>query len=180
MAASGKNVTASRWRSLKIVPGQPRGDNVTQAHRAPTAFAIAALSPGDREAWEQLARSYHSFYEEVVTPASYASTWSRLMRGDEICGYGAYVGGELVGITHCLFHAHVWDREVCYLQDLFVHEQHRGNGLGRALIEHTAGVATGRGAFRVYWTTKADNERARRLYDDVAAHNGFIRYELAL
>jgi ribosomal protein S18 acetylase RimI-like enzyme len=141
---------------------------------------ITRLSPDDRAAWQDLARRYHTFYDEVVAPASYDATWTRLMRDDELHGFGAYVDGQLIGISHCLFHAHVWDRDVCYLQDLFVDERHRGRGIGRSLIEHIARAAADRNALRVYWMTKADNEAARGLYDKIAAHHGFLRYDLPL
>lgn len=154
--------------------------SIAEGRRERTTCIIEPLAARDRLGWEALARGYHHFYEEVVTPESYAATWARLMRTDEVHGFGAHVDGQLVGISHCLFHAHVWDKDVCYLQDLFVDDQHRGQGIGRALIEHIARAAADRGAFRVYWTTKADNDRARGLYDKVAAHHGFIRYDLPL
>ena len=40
-----------------------------------------------------------------------------------------------------------------------------------------AGVARGRGAPRLYWMTTTDNTTARLLYDRLAKHTGFIRYE---
>jgi Acetyltransferase (GNAT) family len=50
----------------------------------------------------------------------------------------------------------------------------------RALIVAVAGWARERGCGRVYWSTHETNATARRLYDDVAANRGFIRYEIAL
>ena len=90
---------------------------------------------------------------------------------------GAYDDARLVGIVHYLFHGHVWQPDVCYLQDLFVDERVRGRGIGRALITQVECEARTRGAFRVYWLTRHDNERARQLYDKVATYSGFIRYE---
>ena len=43
--------------------------------------------------------------------------------------------GELLGLTHYLFHRSTTAIEpVCYLQDLFTSEAARGKGVGRALI----------------------------------------------
>jgi GNAT superfamily N-acetyltransferase len=56
----------------------------------------------------------------------------------------------------------------------------RGGGVGKALIEAVARIARDRDCLRLYWTTKEDNARARRLYDYIAKFNGFIRYDHAL
>ena len=69
---------------------------------------------------------------------------------------------------------------LCYLQDLYVDETLRGTGGGRQLIEAVAAVARAAGASRLYWMTQTDNEVARRLYDRMAKHNGFIRYDHTL
>jgi len=140
-------------------------------------FAVAPLRSSDRDAWETLARGYHAFYAEHHSLEVYERVWTRLREGGEIHALGAYDGERLVGIVHYLFHGHVWQSGVCYLQDLFVDASARGRGAGRALIAQVEREARHRGAFRVYWMTKHDNEPARRLYDKVAEHSGFIRYE---
>jgi len=45
------------------------------------------------------------------------------------------------------------------------------------LIARVARSARERGAPRLYWLTHHTNARARRLYDQVAQHHGFIRYD---
>jgi GNAT superfamily N-acetyltransferase len=141
---------------------------------------ISRLSPADRQAWQPLAVGYNTFYERVLSDATYDRTWQRLMEGRELYGFAARLDGRLVGIAHYLFHANVWVDEVCYLADLFVDEAIRGQGAARALIEAVAAAARTRGCARYYWLTKQDNVRARRLYDTVARHAGFIRYDYPL
>ena len=84
---------------------------------------------------------------------------------------------RLVGIAHAVFHGSVWADTVCYLQDLFVDPAVRGQGVAAALIAHLARQAEARGAARYFWLTHASNDRARRLYDRVAVHQGFLRYD---
>jgi len=144
------------------------------------AVTIAPLQPADRARWEALARGYKAFYETVLADADYERAWQRLLAGDGIRGLGAFVDGELAGITHYLFHASTWSAYVCYLQDLFVDPRVRGRGVARALIEAVAQAAREAGAARLYWLTRHDNATARALYDRVAAHRGFIRYDHAL
>ena len=141
---------------------------------------IAPLGTADRERWGVLARGYKTFYETALTDAEYDRTWQRLIAGDGIHGLGAHFEGHLVGITHYLFHANIWSPHVCYLQDLFVDASVRGKGTARALIEAVARETRERGAVRLYWHTKQDNATARALYDKVAKHRGFIRYEYPL
>jgi GNAT superfamily N-acetyltransferase len=139
---------------------------------------ISPLGTGDRDRWEVLARGYKAFYETVVSDEGYAETWQRLLRADELHGLGARLDGKLVGIAHYFFHAAVWNAGSCYLQDLFVDEEVRGQGAARALIEKVAEAAKARGVPRLYWNTKQDNTRARALYDKVADFRGFITYDV--
>lgn len=142
---------------------------------------ISPLRPEDRARWEVLARGYKEFYQTEVSDEEYERTWQRLLLAEDVFGSAARIdGGPVIGITHYLFHANPWSPGSCYLQDLFVDETARGRGAARALIEHVAQVARDRGAARLYWHTKQDNERARALYDKVATFRGFINYDCPL
>ncbi|MEO8751608.1 MAG: GNAT family N-acetyltransferase [Casimicrobiaceae bacterium] len=99
---------------------------------------------------------------------------------DGVHGLGAFVDGHLVGVAHYLFHTSVWARASCYLQDLFTLPSERGRGVARSLIEAVAAQARLHGCNRYYWLTQESNAIARSLYDKVARHLGFIRYEFPL
>lgn len=144
------------------------------------ALRIVALAAADHRRWLELARGYKAFYKTQITDAEYAHAWKRLLGNDRIWGFGAHFDRELVGITHFLFHTGTWNNEVCYLQDLFVDPAVRGRGVARALIEAVAKAARERGAERLYWLTQTHNAVARTLYDKVAKHNDFIRYDYPL
>ena len=96
---------------------------------------ITRLRPADRAAWEALARGYKTFYKTVLPDSDYEKTGARLMRAEDVFAFAGRLDGNLVGITHYFFHAHVWMNDVCYLQDLFTDEAARGKGVARALIE---------------------------------------------
>ena len=55
------------------------------------------------------------------------------------------------------------------MNDLYVDEAARGQGVGRALIEASAAVARERGAHHLEWATAPDNQTAQRLYDSTGA-----------
>ena len=69
---------------------------------------IGPLRPGDRAAWEKLARGYKAFYSESEPDEAYERTWQRLAAGTELSGLGARLDGRLVGIAHYFFHPAFW------------------------------------------------------------------------
>jgi GNAT superfamily N-acetyltransferase len=144
-----------------------------------TAPIIRPLRPGDKAHWRSLWTGYLQFYNASVPEAVYASTFARLL-GDDPRDFNALVAevdGQLLGLTHYLFHRHAWKiEEVCYLQDLYVDPGARGLGLGRTLIEAVYARADAAGAPAVYWLTQDFNTTARQLYDRIAQVTPFIRY----
>jgi GNAT superfamily N-acetyltransferase len=139
---------------------------------------IRPIGDDERAAWEPLWRAYLTFYETTLEPTIIDTTWARLNDPAEpMFALGAYVNGKLTGITHYLFHRSAWSiSDSCYLQDLYVAENARGSGLGRALIEAVAQKAREAGSSRLYWHTHESNRTAQMLYDKVATLSGFVQY----
>jgi len=146
---------------------------LTQAPR------IRPLKPEDRPSWDLLWRAYLEFYDTVLPDEVYDSTFARLL-GDDPQNFSCLVAeldGELIGLTHFLFHRHAWKIEnVCYLQDLYASPHVRGTGVGRALIEAVYAEADRKGAPDVYWLTQEFNHTARQLYDRVGQLTPFLKY----
>lgn len=143
---------------------------------------IHPIGKDERVGWEVLWQGYLRFYESSQAADATNATWLRMHDPAEpMHGLGAYLDGRLLGIVHYLFHRSFWTvGHYCYLQDLFVSEAARGNGLGRALIEAVYDRARDAGASRVYWLTQESNATARALYDQVADRTGFIQYRRIL
>jgi GNAT superfamily N-acetyltransferase len=139
---------------------------------------IRPVRVDERAAWEPLWKGYLDFYKTTLPQQVYDATWARLHDPAEPMGLlGAYVDGRLLGIVHYLFHRSCWTiGDYCYLQDLFVVEEARKLGLGRALIEAVYKEAQAAGASRVHWLTHESNTVARALYDTLAERPGFIQY----
>ena len=141
-------------------------------------IVIRPLHSDERAHWEPLWKAYLDFYRTSLPKETYDTTWKRLHDPQEpMFALGAYVNGRLLGIVHYLFHRSCWSiGDYCYLQDLFVAEEARKLGLGRALIEAVEKAAREAGGSRVYWLTHESNAVARGLYDKLADRPGFIQY----
>lgn len=150
-----------------------------QVGRLRVTLEIRPLRREDEAEWRRLWTGYLEFYETSVTEEVYRSTFQRMLSGDaqEFHAFVAEKDGELIGLTHYLFHRHAWKiANVVYLQDLFVSPEARGTGAGRALIEAVYKAADDAGCPDVYWLTQEFNATARQLYDRIATLTPFIRY----
>ena len=125
---------------------------------------------------------YNAFYRrhgDLSLPLEVTlTTWGRFFDAHEpMRALVAELAGEVVGLAHYLFHrSTISVQPVCYLQDLFVLEEARGQGVADAIISGLCDRVRGLGITRVYWQTHETNLTARRLYDRVAEQSGFIVY----
>lgn len=141
---------------------------------------IRPLRAADEDIWRRLWTAYLEFYETSVPEEVYRTTFARLLSDDprEFRALLAERAGEVIGLTHFLFHRNCWKVEnVVYLQDLYVVPEARGTGAGRALIEAVYAAADAAGSPTVYWLTQDFNTTARRLYDRIASLTPFIKYQ---
>ena len=97
---------------------------------------IRPVGEDEREAWNPLWAGYLAFYKSALAQEISDLAWSRFHDPDEpLFALGGYIDGRLLGIAHYLFHRSTWaHNRYCYLEDLFVAEGARGQGLGRALL----------------------------------------------
>ena len=139
---------------------------------------VRELAPSDRPGWEQLWAGYLDFYRTTLEPLVTDVLWQRLNDPSEpMFALVAEESGVLVGFVHCVLHRGTWSiGDLCYIEDLYVRSDRRGGGVGRALIEAVYARADKIGWDRVHWLTHDTNETARRLYDKLATHGGFIHY----
>ena len=148
----------------------------------PTPALVRPAEQRDFTAWQPLWNGYNAFYGregETALPAEITSaTWQRIFDPSEpVFALVAESDGELVGLTHFLYHRSTTRLELtCYLQDLFTRESERGRGIGRSLIDGVYQRAKAANIKRVYWHTHETNAAGRLLYDRMAKHAGFIVY----
>ena len=131
-----------------------------------------------------MSAAYQRFYEvETVHEERNRAFFSRFLApsGDGML-LGAWRGEELAGYACLYWHfTSLVPAETVLMNDLYVDEACRGQGIGRALIEASARVARERGAHHLEWATAPDNETAQRLYDSTGAKRSeWVEYELWL
>ncbi|WP_332819668.1 GNAT family N-acetyltransferase [Sphingopyxis sp.] len=147
---------------------------------------IRAPVAADFDRWLPLWDGYNAFYGrsgDTALPADItAETWARFLDPRQpVHALVAETGGELVGLAHFLYHRSTTAiADSCYLQDLFTSQAARGRGVAGALLGRVGAAARAAGASRVYWLTHEGNGVARRLYDRLAEHAGFIVYRMAI
>lgn len=143
-----------------------------------TSIKILPFAKADYEAWLDLWQKYLAFYETTLSSTTIEATWRNLLSEEvPIYGFGAWIDNRLIAITHVVLHPNTWNTtDCCYLEDLYVDEQIRGQGIGRALIEEVYDFARSKECNRVYWVTQEDNAAARSLYDSLATKTDMVQY----
>jgi len=145
----------------------------------PRPILIRDVALADRDAWFSLWAGYNAFYASTISPHISERTWQRMLDPNvPLFGRVAELEGRVAGFSLAVLHEGTWvDAPICYLEDLFVDPASRGAGIGRRLIEDLIALARSRGWSRLYWHTREDNP-ARKLYDEFATADDFVRYRL--
>ena len=164
------------------VPSHERSLAGRYRELVPAELKIAPLVAEEFEELLPLIAAYQRFYEveDIDDDRNRAFFRRFLAPSEDGLLLGARSAGRLVGYA-CLYW-HFSSLEACesvLMNDLFVDESARGQGVGRALIEATAEVARERGVPFVEWSTAPDNHTAQRLYDSTGAERTeWFSYEL--
>lgn len=143
---------------------------------------ITPIADGEFEQLLPLIAAYQRFYqvEEIDEGRNRAFFRRFLAPSEDGLLLGARRDGRLVGYACLYWHFSSLEAvESVLMNDLYVTEDARGEGVGRALIEATAEVARERGVPFVEWSTAPDNSTAQRLYDSTGAERSeWVSYEL--
>ena len=145
----------------------------------------ALLSPITADQYERLLpliAAYQRFYGAADPDDARNDAFFRrfIAPSDDGLLLGAWLESELAGYA-CLYwtFSSVTPGEVVLMNDLFVSEEHRGSGIGRALIDAALATARNRGAMALRWMTAIDNRDAQHVYERMgAARSAWFEYEL--
>jgi ribosomal protein S18 acetylase RimI-like enzyme len=147
---------------------------------------IRPATRGDLGALLPLIADYQRFYAGSAPSAEHnASFFARFLApGEAGLILVASAPGDPVPLGYaCLYwtFSSVSATEVVLLNDLYVAPEHRGAGVGEALVAAAVSVGRERGAAFVRWMTALDNRQAQRLYERLGAErSSWFEYEIAL
>ena len=123
---------------------------------------------------EEVGRLLHDFNSEFDEPSPGPPALAERMRqlldaGDTVV---LIAGDGPEGLAVLRFRLGIWtDGLECYLAELYVVPDRRGQGLGRALMEKAMDVARAEGATYMELGTAEDDVAARALYESLGFDN---------
>jgi ribosomal protein S18 acetylase RimI-like enzyme len=137
------------------------------------AHTVRAAARGDAEIIGTLLHDFNTEFDEITPgPEALADRVRELLAGDDFVVLLA--GAEPRGLAVLRFRPSIWTKGLeCYLAELYVQPGHRGQGLGKALMDATLETAKARGADYVEVATSEADVAARGLYEKF----GFINRE---
>jgi GNAT superfamily N-acetyltransferase len=150
----------------------------------PAEVHVEPISTDQLETLLPLIAAYQRFYEaEDIDEERNRAFFARFVAPSEDgMLLGAWRDRELAGYACLYWHfTSLVPAETVLMNDLYVRETFRAQGIGRTLIEASAAVARERSAHRLEWATQPSNLTARRLYDRTGAERSeWVEYELPL
>jgi ribosomal protein S18 acetylase RimI-like enzyme len=134
---------------------------------------IRMATAADAAAIAQLLHRFNTEFDaETPDVQSLRVNAGRLLEAGEMIVMLAGEGPD--GLALLRLRGSVWRGEPeAYLQELYVVPEHRGRGIGRALLEATMTTARHTGASSIDLATGEDDTAARALYESV----GFTNFE---
>lgn len=142
---------------------------------------IRLAAEDDFFGWLPLFEAYCRFYETELDDAKALIVWNWISDEHDPLQAALAVDdeGKPVGLAHFrVVPDSLSATRGMYLDDLYVDEAARGDGIGRSLIEYVHARAAEVGSGGVTWITAADNTAAQRMYDEIATRTSWVTYEM--
>lgn len=141
---------------------------------------IREIQLKDKDQWKKLYRGYADFYKAEINDKILQTVWGWLNDNKhELQGIVYEVDNKIVALAHFRrMPRPLKGQDICFLDDLFVDPQHRGQKIGEKLINRIREISKSRGWSLVRWITRDDNLRAKSLYDRISEKTNWDVYEL--
>lgn len=144
-------------------------------------WSVRPVREEDELRWRELYAGYRAFYEIEETHEMASQVWDWLLDPSHVVE--GIVVVDTTGCVQGLAHYRDFPRPLlastgCYLDDLFVDPEHRGQGAVDALLDDLKRIGRSRNWSGIRWITADDNYRARGKYDKFAARTHWITYDM--
>lgn len=136
---------------------------------------------GDFFSWLALYEDYAASFGQQLTDTGALLVWSWL--ADAAHSERGLVAVDDAGVLIGLVHFHDEPRPLegaraMHVDDLFVPEEHREQGVGHGLLDAVAALGAAAGIHTVEWLVKGDDAAARGFYDRIADASDMVVYRL--
>ena len=135
-------------------------------------MSVARVGEGDLDALVPLMSAYCAFYGADPGEAKLRALARELLERPEegVLLIARGDGGEALGFATIYWTLDTLEGgRVGTMHDLYVRVEHRGRGVGRALIDACLAEVRAAGLPALTWDTAPDNEQAQALYDATGA-----------
>ena len=135
-------------------------------------YKIREFTADDYQAWCDIWLKSVEGEDLSISDEAVEAAWANIMAfsKEDVSGMGGLAAclpsGQLVGILHFVLHPVAGAvNPVCYLQDMFVHQDFRRMGYGNALLMHLKELASELDWERIYWFVSQADEGANAFYE---------------
>jgi GNAT superfamily N-acetyltransferase len=138
----------------------------------PAHWSIRPAGPQDAGDVERLVRELATYERAPDAVMATAADLATALGGDHplVHAFVAEVDGRVAGMAVWFVSFSTWEgKHGIWLEDLYVSPEHRGLGLGRALLARLAAVAVEHGWARVEWNVLDWNDPAIGFYRRLGA-----------
>lgn len=145
------------------------------------SVTVRPLGDKDFFAWLGLFEGYSEFYETELTDQIALQVWSWIIDTANALDGAVAVNddGDFVGFAHYRRVPRTLSGDqALFLDDLYVAEDARGQGVGTQLMAFSTEYAKTHRLAQIQLLTAADNATAQVLYDKLGTQTDWVTYEI--
>lgn len=135
-----------------------------------TAGVAIAVRPATQNDFPALIALFTEFAVFEKLPHKMINTVDKMMKEKELFhGFVAEEEGEILGYVTYFFTYHTWSGKCLYMDDLYVREPHRKQGIGKMLLDRVIDFARESDCYKLRWQVSCWNTNAQEFYKSMGA-----------